>query len=79
MTRHPRIVSDPVTLAGKPRIAGTRIAVELILDRLAQGSTIEELLADYPQLQRADVLAALAFAADWLRMEEVELAPPEAA
>ena len=64
-----RIVSDPDTVFGKPRIKGTRISVELILGWLAEGSSIEDLLEYYPHITREDILAALAFAAE-MRKEE---------
>ena len=64
-----RIVTDPDLLMGKPVVKGTRLSVELILGWLAQGWTIERVLENYPQLQHADVLAALAFASDMLREE----------
>lgn len=56
------IVEDPGVLCGKPTIAGTRLSVELILDRLAAGTTTEQLLRDYPHLRLEQVHAALAFA-----------------
>lgn len=59
-----RIVADPEILAGKPIIRGTRISVELILDRLATGWTMESLVEAHPHLTVEDVRAALAFAAD---------------
>jgi uncharacterized protein (DUF433 family) len=65
------ITSDPNILFGKPAIKGTRIAVEHILDELAGGTTIEELLEEYPRLTRTAIYAALAFAADTLRSEVV--------
>ncbi|TFG34813.1 DUF433 domain-containing protein [Candidatus Thorarchaeota archaeon] len=49
-------------MLGKPVVAGTRITVELILEKLAAGETIEQLLEDFPQLTREDILAALAYA-----------------
>jgi uncharacterized protein (DUF433 family) len=55
-----RITVDPNILVGKPIIKGTRILVELILDRLADGWTIENILTAYPHLTRADVLAVCA-------------------
>lgn len=58
-----RIVSDPKILFGKPVIAGTRISVELIMEELGAGTSVEELLTDYPHLTREDVLAAIDFAA----------------
>ncbi len=63
------IETDPEILAGKPAIRGTRIAVELILNWLGQGWTIEQLLESYPQLVADDIRAALAFAAEVLREE----------
>ena len=66
-----RIVSDPAVLMGKPVVAGTRITVELILERMGAGESIEELLAAHPRLTRDGVLAALAFAARALRAEIV--------
>lgn len=63
------ITSNPNILFGKPAIKGTRIAVEQVLDELAGGTSIEELLEEYPRLTRDSIYAALAFAADTLRME----------
>jgi uncharacterized protein (DUF433 family) len=64
-----RIVSNPDILVGKPSVKGTRISVELILGWLANGWTHELILESYPQLARADILAALVFAAEMLRDE----------
>ena len=63
------IVSDPNIMMGKPVIAGTRITVELILEKLAAGETIEQILEAHPRLTRAAVQAALAFAAEALRAD----------
>jgi uncharacterized protein (DUF433 family) len=57
-----RIVVDPETLAGKPVIRGTRIAVELVLELLAAGQSEGEILANYPGLTREDILACLSYA-----------------
>lgn len=65
------IVSDPAVLMGKPVVAGTRISVELILEKLAAGETIEQLLDAHPRLTRPAVLAALDFAARALRADVV--------
>jgi len=54
-----RIVIDPKVMAGKPVIKGTRITVEAIIKRLAEGLTIGQILEDYPQLTREDIKAAL--------------------
>ncbi len=65
------ITSDPNVLFGKPTIKGTRIAVEQILDELAGGTTVDELLEAYPRLNREAISAALAFTADTLRAEVI--------
>ena len=57
------IVSDPSVMMGKPVIAGTRISVELILEKLAAGETFDQLLQAHPRLTREAILAALDFAA----------------
>jgi uncharacterized protein (DUF433 family) len=54
---------DPAVRSGKPCIIGTRITVSDVLEYLAGGMTEQQLLADFPQLQRVQVLAVLAFAA----------------
>lgn len=65
------ITSDPKVMMGKPVIAGTRITVELILEKLAAGETIEQLLEAHPRLTKEGVQAALAFARDILRSDVV--------
>ena len=65
------IVSNPSVMMGKPVIAGTRITVELILEKLAAGETIEDLLEAHPRLTREAIQAALAFAAEALRADVV--------
>jgi uncharacterized protein (DUF433 family) len=67
------IVTNPDVLSGKPTVKGTRISVELIFGWLAQGWTHEQLLENYPQLTRDNILAALAFAAAMLREEQYAL------
>ena len=57
-----RITSNPEIFGGKPIIRGMRISVELILSLLAQGETVEGILADYPSLTRTDIRACLAYA-----------------
>jgi uncharacterized protein (DUF433 family) len=54
-----RITADPAVLVGKPVIAGTRLSVELILNLLAHGHAISEILADYPGVTEEDVRACL--------------------
>jgi uncharacterized protein (DUF433 family) len=66
-----RITIDPNILVGKPIIKGTRLAVEFILELLANGWTIENILKNYPQLKREDVIAALKYAIEVLKEEKV--------
>lgn len=58
----PLIASDPAVMMGKPVIAGTRITVELVLEKMASGETIEQLLEAHPRLTRPGILAALDYA-----------------
>jgi uncharacterized protein (DUF433 family) len=58
------IVSDPRVMMGKPVIAGTRITVELILEKLAAGETTAQILAAHPRLTSADISAAFGFFKD---------------
>lgn len=60
------IQSDPEVMMGKPVIAGTRVTVELILEKLAAGETFEQILDAHPRLTRDSILAALAYAAQAL-------------
>ena len=69
------IQSDPKVMMGKPVIAGTRITVELILEKLAAGETIEQLLDAHPRLTEKAILAALAFAAEALKADVVYPVP----
>lgn len=66
-----RITVDPSVLAGKPIIKGTRISVELVLELLANGWTVETILENYPQLKREDITAALKYATEILKGERV--------
>jgi uncharacterized protein (DUF433 family) len=65
------IESNPAVMMGKPVIAGTRITVELILEKLAAGETIEQILDAHPRLTREAVLAAIGFAAQALKADVV--------
>lgn len=58
------INSDPSVMMGKPVISGTRITVELILEKLAAGETVEQIIEAHPRLTEEAVRAALAFAAE---------------
>jgi uncharacterized protein (DUF433 family) len=71
MELNERIVIDPRILVGKPIIRGTRIAVELVLDLIAGGSSEAEILDNYPGLTHADILACVAYAAEIVRTERV--------
>jgi len=63
------IRSDPSVMMGKPVVAGTRITVELILEKLGAGETIEQILASHPRLTREGVLAAIRFGSEALRAD----------
>ena len=65
-----RIELNPEVMLGKPVIRGTRLPVEIILEKLAFGATEEEILKDYPFLSRDDIKAALYYAAKVISMEE---------
>lgn len=78
MTVTNRIEVNPNVMTGKPVIRGTRIPVELILRKLGEGATEADLLDAYPRLTRADIHAAIAYAADAVAHEETVLvgSPP---
>jgi uncharacterized protein (DUF433 family) len=63
------IVADPTVMMGKPVVAGTRITVGLILEKLAAGETVEQIMEAHPRLTRETIQAALAFASDVLSSE----------
>jgi uncharacterized protein (DUF433 family) len=71
MTLTDRIEADPGVMMGKPVIRGTRIPVELILRKLADGASEDDLLDAYPRLTREDLRAALTYAADTVAHEEI--------
>lgn len=66
-----RITVDPEVMLGKPVIKGTRITIELLLKKMSEGMTVEELLIAYPHLIKEDVLAALSYSADVISQEEL--------
>ncbi|NBC18890.1 MAG: DUF433 domain-containing protein [Bacteroidetes bacterium] len=74
---HERITIDPDVMFGKPVIRGTRVPVEHILRKLAAGESVQAVLAAFPHLVENDVRAALAFAADTIALDDIELAPGE--
>ena len=67
-----RIVVDPSVLVGKPVVKGTRIAVEFVVDLLAQGWSEAEILENYPGLTREDILACLSYASARLQSERID-------
>jgi uncharacterized protein (DUF433 family) len=67
----PEILSDPSILMGKPVVAGTRITVELILEKLGAGESPEQIVASHPRLTLAAIQAALAFASKAIRADAV--------
>lgn len=67
-----RITIDPDICHGKPCIRGLRYPVEMILELLSSGMTTEDILADYEDLEREDILAALSFAARLSRIKRLE-------
>ncbi|MEK7794115.1 MAG: DUF433 domain-containing protein [Candidatus Hydrogenedentota bacterium] len=74
-----RIVSDPKLMMGKPVIAGTRITVELILEKLGAGESFEQILDAHPGLTREAIQAAAAFGAQALRADVIYPAPAASA
>jgi len=66
-----RIVSNPNVMLGKPVVEGTRITVELILEKLSCGESVEQILDSHPTLTREGVLAAIKYAVDILRLDVV--------
>jgi uncharacterized protein (DUF433 family) len=70
-TKNVQIISDPTIMMGKPIIAGTRITVELILEKLAAGETAEQILDAHPRLTREAIQEALGFAAKALKADVV--------
>jgi uncharacterized protein (DUF433 family) len=73
----PSIVSDPAIMMGKPVVAGTRVTVELILEKAAAGESVDQIVAAHPRLTRSAVLAAFAFAAQALRADTVYPLTPQ--
>jgi uncharacterized protein (DUF433 family) len=71
MSYHDRIVVDPDVLAGKPVVNGTRLSVDFLLGLLAQGWAEPEIMRNYPGLEREDLLACWAYAAEALSQERV--------
>ena len=69
--KHPRVEMNPAIKAGKPVILGTRITVDMILEELGSGMAPQEIVDEHPTLKLDDILAAQAFAADYIRNDEL--------
>ena len=67
-----RITMNPRIMVGKPIIKGTRIPVYVILNLLSEEYSFEKIMAEYPDLEREDILAAIKFAAEFTNFEEIE-------
>ncbi len=74
MQEFQRITIDPEVMGGKPCIRGMRVTVGMIVEALSAGRTVEQLLADFPYLEEADIREALAFAAHLAQGREIRLA-----
>jgi uncharacterized protein (DUF433 family) len=74
MSRSDRITIDPDILHGKPTIRGLRYSVETILGLLSSGMSTDEILADYEDLEREDILAVLEYAARLSQVKRIDLA-----
>ncbi len=74
MQRFQRITMDPEVMGGKPCIRGMRVTVGMIVEALAAGRTIEQLLTDFPYLEEADIREALGFAAQLAQGHDVPVA-----
>jgi len=66
----PGIVTNPLRQGGRSTLAGTRITLELVLDKLAADQTIDDILADYPHLTREQILNAIAYAAHLVHSQQ---------
>jgi uncharacterized protein (DUF433 family) len=72
-----RITQNPAVMGGKPCVRGLRVTVGMIVGQIGAGRSIDQLLADYPYLQREDVLEALRYAAWRAQEREIDLAAAE--
>jgi uncharacterized protein (DUF433 family) len=70
-----RITQNPSVMGGKPCIRGMRVTVGMIVGQVGAGVSVEELLSDYPYLEREDIMQALQYAAVLAQWQEVSLAP----
>lgn len=74
MSEFARITQNPTVMGGKPCIRGLRVTVGMIVGQIGAGRTMDELLADYPYLEREDILEALRYAAWRAQEREIDLA-----
>jgi uncharacterized protein (DUF433 family) len=74
MGQFERITQNPAVMGGKPCIRGMRVTVGAIVGQIGAGRTVDQVLADYPYLEREDILEALRYAAWRAQEREVELA-----
>ncbi|MGD0049280.1 MAG: DUF433 domain-containing protein [Bryobacteraceae bacterium] len=74
MQQFDRITMDPEVMGGKPCIRGMRVTVGMLVEAMAAGRTIDQLLADYPYVEEPDIREALAFAAHLAQGHEIRLA-----
>jgi uncharacterized protein (DUF433 family) len=79
MSATERVEINPSVMLGKPIIRGTRVTVELILRKLSEGATEDELLDGYPRLTREDIRAAIRYAANVVAHEETVQVGPQPA
>lgn len=70
-----RITRDPTIMAGKPCIRGMRVTVAMIVNQIAEGATIENLLEEFPYLEHEDIVQALRYAAYLASNQEIDLSP----
>ena len=73
MTQFTRITHDPAVMGGKPCIRGLRLTVGMIVGQIGAGRSVDELLADYPYLEREDIFEAVRYAAWRAQEREIEL------
>lgn len=71
MYTNERITCNPDIMLGKPVIKGTRITLELLLKKLSEGMSMEEIIAAYPQIKKEDILAAISYSAEVISREEM--------
>lgn len=71
MYTNDRIACNPDVMLGKPVIKGTRITLEILLKKLSEGTSMEELITAYPQLKKEDILAAISYSAEVISREEM--------